>query len=213
MPDQSTKTVYICVACSAEFTDYRCRPRVYCSKKCRAVHHAATQDMASRFGELSIRPVADRFWEKVDQSSPDGCWLWTGARSPQGYGRFQSGGRVNGRSSVASRFSWQLAFGPIPAGMFVLHRCDNPPCVRPDHLFLGTNSDNMADMVNKGRYVSRERLPRGEAHPCARLTEADVIEIRQRFASGETRTSLAKTFGVSLSTVHDIIRRNIWRHV
>lgn len=94
------------------------------------------------------RPTTtDRFWAKVKKS--DACWEWQGGRLPHGYGRIvisRKEGAVR-----AHRFSWELHFGPIPDGMVICHRCDNPPCVRPDHLFVGTQSDNMRDCVNKGR--------------------------------------------------------------
>jgi hypothetical protein len=113
-----------------------------------------------------VRPLEDRFWEKVDKSGD--CWLWTGARDQHGYGSLSVAheGRERRRSVPvkASRVSWQIHNGPIPAGMWVLHRCDNPPCVRPDHLFLGTQLDNMRDASAKGRLnVPRpRRCPRCE---------------------------------------------------
>jgi hypothetical protein len=92
----------------------------------------------------SGNPV-DRFWEKVDKSGD--CWLWTGHRGCKGYGAAWA----EGRHQAAHRVSWELAFGAIPDGLHVLHHCDNPPCVNPDHLWLGTNSDNQRDCVAKGR--------------------------------------------------------------
>lgn len=96
----------------------------------------------------------ERFWAKVDRSNPDGCWTWTAAvfKDRLGYDKFQAGSnRATERAVYAHRFSWELHFGPITNGLHVLHKCDNPPCVRPDHLFLGTPKDNVDDMVRKGR--------------------------------------------------------------
>lgn len=97
-------------------------------------------------GQRKRRPVNDRFWEKVDQRG-DGCWEWTAALDTNGYGHFI----IEGRNHAASRVAWMLTHGPIDAGLFVCHRCDNPPCCRPDHLFLGTALDNARDAVAKGR--------------------------------------------------------------
>jgi len=90
--------------------------------------------------------VADRFWSKV-QCLPGPCWLWTGTRQHNGYGRIL----VDGRMRQAHRVSYELTFGPVPAGLQVCHKCDNPPCVNPDHLFVGTQSDNLFDQGRKGR--------------------------------------------------------------
>ena len=95
-------------------------------------------------GVYPRRSLAERFWPRVRKG--DGCWEWQGHRSSHGYGKIGCGGKDIGTHRVA----WELAHGPIPAGMHVCHRCDNPPCVRPDHLFLGTHSDNMRDLAEKG---------------------------------------------------------------
>ena len=108
------------------------------------------------------RPIADRFWEKVDRSGPtqphmeSPCWVWKGTVTKQGYGHFKAGGR----NVRAHRISYEMASGPIPRDTFACHRCDTPSCVRPDHIFIGTPADNTADM----RAKQRERHPSGDAH-------------------------------------------------
>lgn len=103
------------------------------------------------------RPLAERFWEKAEKTDEmDGCWLWRAClHVEKGYGLFQRG-RHEGGCVRAHRQAWLLTVGPIPPGMHVLHRCDNPPCVRPGHLFLGTQADNMHDMLTKGRHWAQK---------------------------------------------------------
>lgn len=98
------------------------------------------------------RPLTDRFWEKVAKS--DGCWLWTGSRQRNGYGFLFAGTRKEPHPERAHRVSWRIHFGEIPDGLWVLHKCDNPPCVNPEHLFLGTRTDNMRDCARKGRVTT-----------------------------------------------------------
>lgn len=158
------------------------------------------------------------------------CWLWTGAilRARGGYGAFDI--RGNGENK-AHRASWVLAFGPIPDGMFVLHKCDNPACVNPKHLWLGTHQDNMADMARKGRHFSKtkphriargdlngsrthpERLARGERSGAAKLRPQDVLEIRARQAAGESLASLGRSFGVSYQAIGYVVNRKSWAHI
>ena len=142
-----------------------------------------------------------RFWPRVDRG--DGCWLWTGAASHDGYGVI----RAFGRQQRAHRVSWQLAHGEIQAEMEVLHRCDVPKCVRPDHLFLGTHADNMADMTAKGRRAV------GEHSGTAKLSTAAALEIFRRESAGESPTTLATEFGVSPGAVYFIAQKRSWRHV
>jgi hypothetical protein len=144
-----------------------------------------------------------RFWDKVRIG--DGCWEWTAHAHISGYGIF----RVGRKLEKASRFSWSLANGPIPRGMLVLHRCDNPSCVRPGHLFLGTHQDNADDKMAKGRHV----VVRGEKHHEAKLSSNDVLEIRRRHGLGETQTKLGREFGVTQAMVSEIVLRKSWRHL
>lgn len=132
------------------------------------------------------------------------CWMWAGAKSRYG----ECGWRESGRwvRTLAHRRSWVLFRGPIPDGLFVCHRCDTPLCVNPDHLFLGTHDDNMADQVAKGRQA------RGTRNAMARLNEDTVRAIR-RAAGSASQRALARQFGTSPMTINRIIRRQLWRHV
>lgn len=148
-----------------------------------------------------------RFWSYVEKS--DGCWVWRGARNYRGYGRF----KWQGVHYRAHRFSWLLEHGTEPEpGLLVCHRCDNPACVRPDHLFVGTHADNTADMFAKGR-EGEHRRRRGEESPCAKLTEAKVREARERHARGVPYRRLAEEYGVTFDTIRDAVRGFTWKHV
>ena len=147
------------------------------------------------------QPVEARFWSFVNKT--DGCWLWTGATRGTGYGAI----KVASKDTNASRVAWLLTRGPIFDGLHVLHRCDNPLCVRPDHLFLGTPLDNMRDASAKGR------LARGEANPRSKLTGPQVARLKAKLNAGEPRPHLAVEFGVSVETIHAIATGRSWRHV
>lgn len=158
----------------------------YCSRAC--------------FGARPLDPVA-RFWPKVDKtSSPHGCWLWTARKSSSGHGMFDDNG--------AHRFSWELHRGPIPDGLFVCHNCpggDNPACVNPAHLWLGTLADNVADAVVKSQVLS------GERQPNARLTADQAAEARALHAAGHRQIDIARHFGVHQSTISLLISGKLWR--
>lgn len=150
-------------------------------------------------------PLEERFWSMVEKT--DGCWLWRGATDKDGYGFFMSFYRERGESRV-HRIAWMLVHGPIPEGMDVLHKCDNPPCLNSvDHLFLGTQTDNMRDMRAKGRALV------GERNPHSKLTEDVVREIRRLRAEGVMRQKVADLLGVSLAVVKQVSARRIWKHV
>lgn len=179
----------------------------------------------------STEEIAGRFWAKVHKS--DSCWLWQGTPCNSGYGEFG----FNGARWLTHRLAYTLAYGPIPAGLCVLHRCDaNYPlrdityrlCCRPDHLFLGTRADNAADRDAKGRCVwdhpvrgdqhyhrlRPETVRRGERHPVAKLDETAVREIRRlRSVEGLTYRQIAARFDVDLTNIACIVKRKTWAHI
>lgn len=147
------------------------------------------------------RPAAERFggkWKTVGD-----CWEWQGEALTCGYGRI----RVGRRKKLAHRFSYELFRGPIPDGLFVCHHCDNRRCVNPDHLFLGTNADNMRDMVNKGRSTV---LP-GEDNPNAKLSADEAREVIRLRSAGIDRKSVAERFGISKTMVTFITTGRSWK--
>lgn len=131
---------------------------------------------------------------------PIPCRLWQGRADADGYGRRGDGERQH-------RWVWRLAHGPIPPGMFVCHRCDQPLCYRLVHLFLGAVADNHADMVSKGRASG----PKGARHPRTHLTADDVVEIRRLHATGLTPAAIGTLYGVHRTTIGDIVNRVTWR--
>lgn len=153
---------------------------------------------------VASEAFADRFWSKVDPSGR--CWEWTAYRKPNGYGAFML---RKGVFVGAHTVSFALVHGPIPAGMSICHKCDNPPCVNPDHLFLGTQRDNAFDMFAKGRATRT----RGTDRANARLTEDAVRAIREPAARYGLIRALAREHGVSETTVRKIRLGKKWRHV
>lgn len=161
------------------------------------------------------RPLEERFWEKVDKNGPihqyrpelGRCWLWTHCHDEAGYGRIQEAGKGSKllRSNCAS---YELHNGPIPAGLQILHNCDNPPCVNPAHLFLGTHQDNMDDKRKRGRQA------KGEKNGWAKLTEEQVTEIRCTYVKGSQThgtPALGRKYRVHHSTIWRVIREIYWK--
>jgi len=153
------------------------------------------------------------FWDRVDKSTPKGCWPWMGRCNDDAYGEV----RYNGEMDKAHRVAWILTHGPIPEGQQVLHYCDNPPCCNPNDLFLGTNHDNVLDRQAKGRsknlFTSENHpatLRAGEAHWCAKLSAANIVRIRELHASGLRQTHISTIYNVHSATISRIVRRE-WR--
>lgn len=141
-----------------------------------------------------------RFFGKFDALEPDKCWEWLGAKNSDGYGNFY----YQGKYEKAHRAAWIIYFGEIPNGLCVCHHCDNPSCVNPKHLFLGTHADNMRDMTQKGRLVIPKK--RGEFCGATKLKDKEVKEIRRLYALGiRPQSLLAKMFNVSQTQISRIV--------
>lgn len=158
--------------------------------------------------------VEARFMKFVYPEPNSGCWLWDGSIRAGGYGTFSIDGILFG----AHRASYMLFVGDLPRreghhGICVCHRCDNRACVNPDHLFLGTQSDNMKDAIAKGRRTAGPPVFRGESSAAAKLTESDVAYIRNARSNGVKLTALAEMFGVSISLISMVHSRKVWAHV
>ena len=152
---------------------------------------------------LSTVDPSERFWSQVDIGEPDACWIWKG-KQDQGYGRFYMGSK----RVYAHRAAWHLTYGPIPRGLNVLHKCDEPACVNPKHLRLGTQRQNMKDMVEKGRSLA------GERNPGAKLKEDQVKEILRIHGEGKLNMKeISRLVGISYNVVRRIIKREDWKHV
>lgn len=147
--------------------------------------------------------LEDALWEFLSPGEPDECWEWQKKLGAWGYGAVCFRGEI----MPAHRASYEIHKGPIPEGLKVLHRCDNPPCCNPNHLFLGTDAENVADKVGKKRHAFGERAA------SAKLAEADINEIRQLHKSGFSASKIAATYKVSPSTINRIVKGKGWTHV
>lgn len=186
-----------CQSCGRAYSieSYRKTQR-YCSVRC--------------VGDSRARPIDERFWEKVLKAGPAECWPWTAVVNDRGYGMV----RVDARrpTKLAHRIAYELAHGVDPGPLKVCHSCDNPSCVNPAHLWLGTDADNLADMRRKGRagdeFSGRKR---GVDHHAAKITEAQAREIIT--ATDPTNAAIARRMGLPYKTVSHIRQGNTWRHL
>src|SRR6202035_1883893 len=192
----SAKLERTCQYCGKPFVTFRSNVLRgngrFCSTTCGVVHREI--------------PLEHRFWNEVQKS--DHCWTWTGPLTSKGYGKIAV--KLHGVWSpiLVHRLSYELEYGPIPHNLMVCHHCDNPCCVRPDHLFLGTNDDNIQDKLDKGRQT------KGTTVPSSKVTEEQVTEIRKRYiAGGITKTALAHEYGLGKPAMGDILNRVTWKHL
>ena len=156
----------------------------------------------------------DRFWGFVDRSQlgPGGCWEWNAATNPLGYGLVwikSNGDYVQRR---APRVAFRIGSGSDPGDLFVCHKCDNPMCVRPDHLFLGDDQANVDDMIRKGRRNGRKFLD-GEGHELSKLKNEDVMRIRELSRNGMGSAAISRRFCVNPQTISKIVHRHLWKHL
>ena len=166
-------------------------------------HGDVMADIPIRARRPTLSQIAPLFWSRVEKGAA--CWEWQRGCDGDGYGAM----KVSGRQWGAHRLAWTLTHGPIPEGMFVCHTCDNPPCCNPGHLFLASSAGNVADRVQKDRSARQ----RGSVHGMAKLTEADVREIRRERDSGVLLKDLAERFGITVGCVHLIATNQTWAHV
>ena len=191
--------------------------KVCCVDGCSGVVNArgmcATHYMQQRragllpVGTRARGTAEERLFRHVEKT--DSCWNWTGRLVGKGYGRVGLGG-AGAKEILAHRLSYQMHKGPIPEGMVVMHKCDNPRCVNPDHLDAGTQSQNIKDAFSRGRKLMPTKKARGEECGASKLMEADVLNIRE---SKLSFSKLAAAYGVNKSTIERIKYRKTWRHI
>lgn len=184
---------FVCNQCGRTFRKRPSRRPKFCSIAC--------------YSEWTSSPVEERFLRNLGEATDRGCILWTSTKSHSGYGLISLNDGTGNRL-LTHRLAWEIANGPIPEGICVLHECDNRLCVNADHLFLGTRGDNNRDKYSKGREA------RGEKCRQSHLVEADILAIRSAWArGGKSQRELGAEFGAGQQTIHKIVSRATWSHV
>jgi hypothetical protein len=185
--------------CTVEGCGRYCYSHGYCNKHWQRVYKRGSLELTRDWGTGETHE--ERFWSRVNKTSD--CWIWGGARMKNGYGTIT----VNYRKWYCHRYSFFLTHGQEPNG-FLLHSCDNPLCVNPNHLREGTAADNSKDMAAKGRSPHL-----GERSPQAKLTDQKVREIRTRIANGETQAAISRELKMSIGTINGVYHMKRWKHV
>lgn len=188
-----------CVICDKTFAPSRKRPNARCCSK------ACGSKLGARTDSKTPDQKIASFWARIDQSGD--CWVWTGAKAKSGYGAVT----IFGKTKPAHRVAYELAHGvALTSRQFVCHSCDNRACCNPAHLWVGSNQDNIEDMLRKGRQHLNRGTVRGERHGNAKLTEDAVRQIR---TSSKRPTELASEYGLSINAVCAVLTRQTWKHV
>lgn len=166
-----------------------------------------TEETKRKIAKAHTKPIKQRFWSKVNIKGLFDCWEWMAYKDKKGYGRCNFF-----TDTLVHRIAWILIYGKIPKGLFVCHHCDNPSCVNPAHLFLGTHKDNMNDRDKKGRQ-SHSMGKKGSKHNFARFTEEQIIAIRVLYQAGIRQYEIAKMYNVDKDHICLIVHRKIWTHI
>src|SRR6185369_2637075 len=188
--------VRVCRWCKKEYYPSK-QIKHFCSKSCSAKYQSSFRN----------KSPAERLWPRL-KIADNGCWEWQGGTDKDGYGSLAAN-EYGKREQRTHRVAWILTFGKIPDGKWVLHKCDNPSCCNPSHLFLGDAASNNADMLTKGR----QKYMFGALCTNAKLKEHQVLEIRRLHAEGMIQRKIAKQFGVGFKAICKIVNRQRWKHI
>lgn len=191
----------ICTVCNKENLAFKETTKT-CSRKC--ANQAKAKSRAFKGLRNKTRPLEERFWSKVNKLGPNECWEWKGSNQ-KGYGTIL----IDRKVQRTHRVSYKLSYGDFDETLQVCHKCDNPPCCNPLHLFLGTAKENNEDKIRKGR----ANMPKGERNHKSKMTATKVIEMRNLFENGVPRNILSEKFNISWQSVNKIVKREFWKEV